>query len=179
MDGRKPLHRVRAHALFDESKIWLYISVREQILYVMRGDERVKAYAISTAKNGVGCEQDSYKTPMGLHKIEQKIGEHCEIGEVIKGREPTGCLATPNFSQTPTNKDLITSRILWLKGLEPAVNCGDGVDSFHRYIYIHGTHEEGLIGLPVSKGCIRMFNKDIVKLFECVNEKTLVLIDHD
>lgn len=171
------LHRVRSHDLFDASNVWLHICVTDQILFVMRDDKLIKSYAVSTAKNGVGCEQDSYKTPLGLHKIEQKIGKNCELGEVIKAREPTGCVAPTSSSQMPTDQDLITSRVLWLKGLEPHVNCGDGVDSFNRYIYIHGTHEEGLIGLPVSKGCIRMMNKDVVKLFDCVNENTLVLID--
>lgn len=176
---KKILHRIRAHHLFEASKIWLYVSVGQQILYVMLGDKRIKSYAISTAKNGVGCEQDSYKTPTGLHKIEQKIGEHCKAGEVLKAREPTGFLAMLSLSQSPTNEDIITSRILWLKGLEPNLNSGEGVDSFNRYIYIHGTHEEGLIGLPVSKGCIRMLNKDVIDLFNSVNEATLIFIDND
>ena len=49
-------------------------------------------------------------------------------------------------------EDVITSRILWLDGLEDGVNKGGDVDSKERFIYIHGTAEEGLIGKPASIG---------------------------
>lgn len=171
--------RVQSHQLFDETRLWLFVDIRQQVLCLMHGESTVNAYAISSAKNGLGCEQDSYKTPIGLHKIEQKIGEQCAIGEVIKAREPTGFLAPISFSQIPTQEDFITTRILWLKGLEDGVNCGGGVDSFNRYIYIHGTHEEGLLGLPVSKGCIRMSNQDVADLYPKVTDSTLVWIGYE
>jgi lipoprotein-anchoring transpeptidase ErfK/SrfK len=65
---------------------------------------------------------------------------------------------------------------MWLQGLDEGVNKGDGVDSWSRYIYIHGTHEEGLIGQPASHGCIRMRNADVIELFASVPTKTLVWI---
>lgn len=171
--------RMRCTPQFNLNAEWLYVRVPQQIAYVMQGDCVVDTYAVSTARNGVGCEQSSHKTPIGLHRIAQKIGGQCRLGEIIKAREPTGCVASMSTSQTPTGEDLITSRVLWLQGLEQGVNCGDGVDSFERYIYIHGTHEEGLIGLPVSKGCIRMKNKDAIALYNRVDENTRVLIDND
>lgn len=175
----RPLPCVQSHPLFSDERVWLFVNASQQILTVMRGLNPLKSYAISTAKNGLGCEQDSYKTPFGLHKVEQKIGGECKLGELIKTREPTGCIATISRSQIPTGKDLITTRIIWLKGLESDVNCGDGVDSFNRYIYIHGTHEEGLLGLPVSKGCIRMSNQNVAELYDVVTDKTLVWIGYD
>ena len=63
---------------------------------------------------------------------------------------------------------------MWLTGLEEGFNKGGKVDSFERYIYIHGTHEEGLIGQKASHGCIRMFNHDVIELFELIPLETLV-----
>ena len=75
-----------------------------------------------------------------------------------------------------SSNDYVTSRILWLSGLEVGLNKGSGIDSYDRYIYIHGTHEEGLIGQKASDGCIRMFNKDVVYLFNIVSKGTKVYI---
>jgi lipoprotein-anchoring transpeptidase ErfK/SrfK len=75
-----------------------------------------------------------------------------------------------------TEDDYVTSRIIWLDGEEDGLNKGGNVDSYKRYIYIHGTHEEGLIGTKASHGCIRMFNYDVIELFNLVNIGTKVLI---
>ena len=65
---------------------------------------------------------------------------------------------------------------MWLEGLEPGINRGEGIDSRDRHIYIHGTPEEWLIGKPASHGCIRMKNRNVVELFNLVREGTLVEI---
>ena len=65
---------------------------------------------------------------------------------------------------------------MWLDGLELGKNKGDGIDSRNRYIYIHGTAEEGLIGKPASDGCIRMYNRDVLELYDLVEEQTQVWI---
>jgi len=72
--------------------------------------------------------------------------------------------------------NLITSRILWLRGLEAGVNLGGQVDTHARYIYIHGTQREDRIGEPLSAGCVLMRNADIVELFEEVRTGDLVWI---
>jgi UDP-N-acetylmuramate--alanine ligase len=69
------------------------------------------------------------------------------------------------------------TRILRLEGLEEGINKGPGVDSFERYIYIHGTGREDLIGTPLSHGCVCLRNLDIIRLFGMVKESTLVYID--
>ena len=73
-------------------------------------------------------------------------------------------------------EDVVQSRILWLSGLETNINKGEGVDSFSRYIYIHGTPEEWLLGSKASKGCIRMSNEDVIELFGKVHEGMIVNI---
>ena len=75
-------------------------------------------------------------------------------------------------------QDLILTRIMWLEGLEIGINSGEGVDSYARYIYIHGTQEEGLLGQAASHGCVRMSNTAVVELFDLVNEGTFVYIGH-
>ena len=154
----------------------LWVDMAEQSLYVCEAGEVIGHYSVSTALNGSGCEQDSFKTPTGLHQISEKIGEGEPAGMLFKGRQATGELVDIETTAVDTGKDNITSRILWLSGLEPGVNQGNGVDTHDRYIYIHGTNEEGRIGQAVSHGCIRMKNMDVIKLFELVEIGTAVII---
>jgi len=119
--------------------------------------------------------RDSLGTPVGLHAIADRIGAGQPPGTVFKGRVPTG----HHFSELPehnSDSNLITSRILRLRGLEPSVNQGGDVDSYSRYIYIHGTNHEDRIGRPASAGCILMRNLDIIELFEEVRSGDLVWI---
>lgn len=155
---------------------WLLVDTAEQRLRVVDRDRERCHYRISTSKLGNGCRQDSLQTPTGAHSIAQKIGQSEPIGEIFVGRQPTGQIAQINHASEATGQDLILSRILWLKGLEKNKNSGDGCDSYQRYIYIHGTHEEGLLGTPASHGCVRMSNADVIELYECVDEGAFVYI---
>ena len=65
---------------------------------------------------------------------------------------------------------------MWLDGLETGVNRNGVYDTFTRYIYIHGTSDEKRIGEPVSAGCIRMKNDDVIELFDEVMVNDIVLI---
>ena len=94
----------------------------------------------------------------------------------MKGRVWNQEIIEPIIEDIDIEEDVITSRIMWLDGLEPGKNKGSGIDSKARYIYIHGTAEEGLIGRPASLGCIRMINKDVIRLFDMVGVGTKVLI---
>ena len=113
---------------------------------------------------------------MGEHIVAEKIGEDLPLGAVLKGRKWTKEVVVPIKDVIDIPEDVITSRILWLDGVEQGINKGGDVDSKKRFIYIHGTAEEGLIGKPASLGCIRMKNKDVIKLFNRVKENTKVLI---
>ena len=130
-------------------------------------------YAVSTARNGLGNQKDSYQTPTGVHRIAEKIGANEPSGMVFRGRQATGELAADLDNR---EEDQITSRILWLQGLEPGFNQGDECDSYDRYIYIHGTSDEQRIGEPVSAGCVRMRNRDVIELFDNVDIGAFVLI---
>lgn len=119
-------------------------------------------YVISTAKNGIGCEEGSYKTPPGWHRIHGKFGEEAPMGMVFRNRVATGKL----WQGEARDEDLILSRVLTLDGLEVGVNQGPGRDSLERTIYIHGTNQEHQLGEAVSHGCLRMTNADVIELFE-------------
>ena len=119
--------------------------------------------------------KDSLGTPRGLHEIAERIGAGQPPGMVFKARVPTG----RHFSELPaaaTAPNLITTRILWHRGLEPGVNQGGNVDNHSRYIYIHGTNHEDKLGTPLSAGCVLMRNLDIVELYEEVRTGDRVLI---
>ena len=135
-----------------------------------------KTYKISSSSFGIGSQKNSFKTPLGAHVISEKIGKKLPKGAVLKGRVWTNEIAEIISKPIDIEADVITSRILWLEGLEIGRNKGGNVDSKSRYIYIHGTAEEGLIGKPASLGCIRMFNEDVIELFKNVSVGTQVLI---
>ena len=175
------LDAVVADALVREPQGWgrpvLIVRVDEQRLYVCESGRAPQVFPVSTSARGVGNHDGSLQTPRGLHWIAQRIGDAAPAGTIFRGRTDTGVIADiltdPDASSTG---DRITSRIFWLEGLEPGVNRGGDVDSFDRYIYIHGTDEEGRIGSPASHGCIRMRNQDLIGLFPIVPLHSLVVI---
>ena len=154
----------------------LFISIENQKMYRIQSKDIIETYDISTSKFGIGNQMGSNKTPTGLHKINSKYGHKTPVNGRMIGRVFYGEIAKI-FSDTTTSKtDDITSRILWLEGVENGINKGDNIDSYKRYIYIHGTSEEGRIGIPSSHGCVRMKNKDVIDLFNKVAIGTFVLI---
>lgn len=155
----------------------VYVGVKRQELYHIMDNKLVEIYDISTAINGVGNKEGSHQTPIGLHRIQAKIGQNVPLGGVFVGKKYTGKTANISSQKLFSANDDITTRILTLQGKEVGVNCGnEDIDSYHRKIYIHGTPEEGLIGQPASHGCIRMKNNEIIELFEKITVGTLVII---
>ena len=134
-------------------------------------------YPVSTSKYGTGCQNGSEKTPLGLHRIADKLGGAMPVNEVFIGRIPQGSLEECVERGADLPDDVIMSRIMWLEGMEPGRNKGGYVDTYQRYIYIHGTNHEDQIGTPTSIGCIRMRNQDVVDLFRLVDVGSEVLIE--
>jgi hypothetical protein len=152
---------------------FLFVDSNLQKMFLMYGDAVQKTYEISTSKFGLGNVEGSNKTPQGIHKIANKIGHSAPHGRIFESREDTGC----DWDGDLTRDNMILSRILRLQGLEPGINQGPGIDSYERYIYIHGTNREDLIGTPNSHGCVCMRNDDVIDLFTIVEEDTVVIID--
>ncbi len=139
----------------------------------------VREYDISTSIKAPSCVENSYGTPIGLHQVEHKIGHDAPLGMVFKGRVAIGKRYWELSAAEQQSGNLITSRILWLKGMEPGINSGPGVDTFKRYVYIHGTNHEERIGKPLSAGCVLMRNQEILYLFDSVPLHSMVLIEQD
>lgn len=133
-------------------------------------------FVVSTALNGAGQQNGSGATPLGKHIVRAKIGAAMPEGAVFVGRRWTGEVLSRALKARFPERDWITSRILWLSGLEPGFNRLGSVDTMRRYIYIHGTADEADLGRPVSHGCIRMSNADIIQLFDVVPVGTTVSI---
>lgn len=155
---------------------YIYVAAKRQKMYVIENGEITSSYTISTAKNGIGSKRGSKKTPEGLHKVAEKVGDGIPANTIISHKMATDEKASIVLAPKTTNLDLITTRVLHLKGMEDGKNSGEGCDSYNRGIFIHGTHEEGLLGKPASKGCVRMANKDVIELFENVEVGTFVVI---
>lgn len=136
----------------------------------------LKTYPVSTAEKGPGEEMGSYCTPRGRHVIRAKIGTGAPVNSVFVERRPTGEIFTSELGAQYPGRDWILTRILWLSGLESGFNRGGCVDTMRRYIYIHGTTDHVPLGRPLSKGCVRMRNADIIDLFEQVTAGTQVVI---
>ena len=154
------------------------ISISEQKLFLLDNKSVIKTYLISSSKYGEGSKVNSFKTPLGKHVIKRKRGKDMPLGARFIGRSFSGEIyPIYDSDQVLVEDDVVQSRILWLDGLEDGINKGEGVDSYSRYIYIHGTPEEWLLGEKASKGCIRMSNKDVIELFNLVQEGIPVTIN--
>ncbi len=143
----------------------LVISISRQRMVVCEGSTLRAVYTISSAKAGVGSKEGSERTPLGWHKVTEWIGEDAPLGQVFEARQPTDEVIPPQKWNSAQSSDKVLTRIMWLSGLEPGKNRGGDVDSHARYIYLHGTNQEHLLGVPSSHGCIRMYNHDVVELF--------------
>ena len=132
----------------------------------------LKKIPCSTSRFGIGQVEGSNRTPLGLHRIVEKIGAGEPAGTVFKARRVIGHTSQPEFADAK-----ITTRILWLEGLESGLNRGGNVDSHARYIYLHGTADQSSIGKPTSCGCIHLADADLIPLFGKLPGGTLVWIE--
>ncbi len=152
------------------------INITKQSLQLLDENRVLAEYRVSTAANGAGEQIDSECTPRGQHKIAAKIGADAPVNAVFVGRQPTGELYRPELRTQHPDRDWILTRILWLTGCEPGKNLGNDVDTYNRYIYIHGSPDDVAMGQPGSHGCVRMRNRDVIDLFDRVDIDTPVLI---
>jgi hypothetical protein len=150
------------------------VNLTRQVLTLWEGEFLRHRYLVSTARNGPGERYGSGCTPRGRHRVRLRIGDGCPVNTVFVGRRPTGEIYGPDLARRFPDRDWILTRILWLSGLESGCNRGGQVDSLRRFIYIHGCPDSLPMGVPLSHGCIRMRNRDLVELFEQVRTGTLV-----
>jgi hypothetical protein len=160
----------------------LFVSIAEQTVSLFENSSAslrlcgenykfIKKFPCSTSRFGIGQAEGSNRTPLGLHRIAEKIGAGLMAGTVFKSRQVTGHTSQPEFADAK-----ITTRILRLEGLESGFNRGGNVDSHARYIYLHGTADQKSIGQPASHGCIHLADADLIPLFDLLPGGTLVWI---
>ena len=150
------------------------IDIARQQLRTFKGAQELRCYSVSTARNGVGEMIDSECTPRGCHEIAEKIGADCAANTVFVARRASGEIYSPELAAHHPGRDWILTRILWLAGRDHGYNSGGERDTKARYIYIHGTPDSTPLGMPGSRGCIRMGNADIVELFDATAVGTRV-----
>jgi len=165
--------------------LFLLVSVNEQSMFLMQSTgfarqgctscrfQLRKRFLISTSRFGTGQIADSNQTPLGLHRVAQKIGGGYPLGTVFRGRRPIGL----TWQGLPYAS--IVHRLLWLEGLESGWNRGGNTDSFRRYIYIHGFGDEMTLGRPFSHGCIHVAMSELILLYDLLPVGTLVWISQD
>ena len=176
-------------ALFEKCRA-LNLEPSSDLLCVSIGEQRLRWYrgfgssapgsytlretfVCSTSKFGIGQEKDSYRTPLGLHRVKERIGDGMPVGTIFKSRRAVG------YTWRDDPDAGITTRILWLDGLEPGFNRGGNVDTHARYVYIHGTGDQSSIGRPASHGCVHLSDRDLVKLFNNTSSGAMVWITEE
>jgi len=164
--------RIARH-LADPDETFLVTSIEDQKLHVCKNDRVLHDYPASSSRLGIGIREDSLKTPPGIHRICEKIGAGAPVGRIFRDREDTGI----DWDHKSDEDNIILTRILRLEGLESGINSGKGVDTYERYVYIHGTNRGQDVGTPFSHGCICLSNTDIVALFASVRVGTVLYID--
>lgn len=121
-------------------------------LVIKLGERRVYVYHENQVKQSfpVAIGRDGWETPVGLHRVIQMqhdpIWQHPFTGELV-----------PPGSANPLGARWIG---FWTDGT--------------NYIGFHGTPNEETVGQPASHGCVRMYNQDVIKLFEMVRIGTPV-----
>lgn len=154
------------------------VSIANQQLTLYENNDLVKTYSVATATKGVGERYGSFQTPRGKHVIRAKIGANEAVNTVFVRRRPTGEIYTPELAaQHPPERDWILTRILWLCGTEPGKNRFGEVDTMKRKVYIHGCPDQTPMGVPSSKGCVKMRNRDLLELFDLIPVGTPVNIN--
>ena len=153
----------------------LVVNISGQTASLFNREKFVKTFSCSTSRFGIGEQLDSFCTPRGLHRIAEKIGDGRPAGTIFKERQVVGSVAALG-----TAAGGITTRILWLDGLEPGFNRGSNgvvnVDTHDREIYIHGTGDQQSLGRPASHGCIHLADADLISLYDLLPGGTLVWI---
>jgi lipoprotein-anchoring transpeptidase ErfK/SrfK len=139
--------------------VQLRVFIQSQTMELWQGGTLLKTYPISTSKFGTGTDEGSFKTPLGQFVVCEKFGDHAPRHTTFQNRQPVG----EWNPDEPGEADLVVARILRLDGQDEA-----NANSYQRFIYIHGTNHEDLIGTPASQGCVRMKNDDVIELYERV-----------
>lgn len=155
----------------------IVVSIAQQRLYLFENFESVFEAPVSTALKGIGCQKNSFQTPVGRHIIRAKIGQDEPLNTVFVGRRTTGETYTEQLGLAFPERDWILTRILWLSGTEKGVNRLGRVDTMQRFVYIHGTPDTEPMGIALSQGCVRMRNTDLVRLFDWVPVGCEVVIE--
>ena len=86
--ARQGLSRTGAPAALPERL--LVIDSERQVAIWLEAGKAVAFWPVSTARNGIGGEENSFRTPAGWHRIHGRIGEGAAPGTVFVSREPTG-----------------------------------------------------------------------------------------
>ncbi|MDQ8179127.1 L,D-transpeptidase [Pelagicoccus sp. SDUM812005] len=167
-------HKLRSLEIKQTAR-FLLVSIERQTLELHQNGQRIRSFDISTSSNPPSCLENSFGTPTGLHRIAQKIGADARLGAVFKGRVDIGKRYW-ELEEEEQKPNLVTTRILWLEGLEPGHNQGGNRDSHARYIYIHGTNHEDRIGSPASGGCVQLRNAEMIELYDAVSAGDQVYI---
>jgi hypothetical protein len=147
------------------------VNIAQQTASLFEDGKFVRKMPASTSRFGIGQVEGSNRTPLGLHCIAEKIGDGEPAGTAFKERKVVGFTSQPEFAHAG-----ITTRILWLQGLEPGLNEGGNVDTHARTIYIHGTSDQKSLGAPASHGCIHLADDDLISMFNLLPSGTLVWI---
>lgn len=128
----------------------IVIKTHERRLYFVLGDGRAIRYPVAVGK--VGKQWQGWSQVSGKH-----VQPAWSPPDVVRRDNPK----LPNVIPGGSPKNPMGARAMTLSGGEYA---------------IHGTNKPSSIGTFASYGCIRMYNQDIIDLFDRVSVGTQVMV---
>lgn len=156
----------------------LYSHCEQKLIWWKRSGE-ARAFPASASPLPMSAVEGSLATPPGLHRVAEKYGDGAADGSVFIGRRLQPERYWERSDAGPDQKALVTTRILRLAGLQPSINAGEGLDSFERFIYIHGTNHPERFPAHGSCGCIVLLDEDLKWLYEQTPLESQVWIQQD
>jgi lipoprotein-anchoring transpeptidase ErfK/SrfK len=128
----------------------IVVRTSERHLYLVLGSGRAERFPVGVGKAG--------KQWTGMKRIERKM-------------------LNPDWAPPPEVKRDIPNIANFIRGGTPSNPLGSAALVMTGGDYaIHGTNRPGSIGGFVSYGCIRMYNRDILRLFSLVRVGTPVYV---
>src|ERR1700721_2297298 len=85
----------------------LVVSVADQTVSLFEQNQFVKKFSCSTSRFGIGQIEGSNQTPLGLHRIAEKIGAGAPAGTVFKGRKVVGHVSQSEFPDAKIKRGIL------------------------------------------------------------------------
>ncbi len=136
----------------------IVIDTKEKFLYLVQPEGRAIRYGVGLGRDGYGW------SGRGVIQYKAAWPRWTPPQEMVT-RQPELRTVSANGGAAPGLNNPLGARALYI--------FKDGKDTLYR---IHGTPDWQSVGKSVSSGCVRMFNQDVIDLFDRVGAKASIVV---